>query len=237
MYRNYIEKIAENLTNEDLLNDWQKVKKGITNNRRKKASNITNQDLTSDWEKMKNNTNANRRKREMEESFRKSNERYSTLNKRIESDMNPAGIINTENRVANPVNKTRTSHTIIPKTQNTSSTIDKLENEIAQKNKQMRRETIEKKKKSPSSSSSTSKIKRYGGPGQRFKMHKSTPTPSPKPDTKSGLAKLSTKSKIGLGAGALALGAGATAYGIYRNSQKNKEKTAYDIVVNAFEKI
>ena len=36
MYRNYIEKIAENLTNEDLLNDWQKVKKGITNNRRKK---------------------------------------------------------------------------------------------------------------------------------------------------------------------------------------------------------
>ena len=48
---------------------------------------------------------------------------------------------------------------------------------------------------------------------------------------------LSTKSKIGLGAGALALGAGATAYGIYRNSKKNKEKTAYDIVVDAFEKI
>ena len=31
--------------------------------------------------------------------------------------------------------------------------------------------------------------------------------------------------------------AAGTAYGIYRNSKKNKEKTAYDIVVDAFEKI
>ena len=94
--------------------------------------------------------------------------------------------------------------------------------------KGIREDLAPKAKPTPNSASKSKSlnIKRYGEPGQRFKRYK--------PDTKSGLAKLSTKGKIG--AGALALGAGATAYGIYRNSQKNKEKTALDIVVDAFEK-
>ena len=95
--------------------------------------------------------------------------------------------------------------------------------------KGIREDLAPKVKPTPNSASKSKSlnIKRYGEPGQRFKRYK--------PDTKSGLAKLSTKGKIG--AGALALGAGATAYGIYRNSQKNKEKTALDIVIDAFEKI
>ena len=37
--------------------------------------------------------------------------------------------------------------------------------------------------------------------------------------------------------GATALGAGAIGYGVYKHNKKKKEKTAYDVVVDAFEKI
>lgn len=39
------------------------------------------------------------------------------------------------------------------------------------------------------------------------------------------------------GAGALAVTPGAIGYGVYKHNKKKKEKTAYDIVIDAFEKM
>lgn len=53
---------------------------------------------------------------------------------------------------------------------------------------------------------------------------------------KKSISGLSTKSKVGLGV-AIPTALGASTYGIYRHNKNKKEKTAYEIVIDAFEKM